>query len=93
MTADIRTISDIANAVRGRRLQLGVSQDELSRRAGVSRKWIYEFEAGKAGAEFGIVLMVLEALGMRLALGTAPASEVAGGVDLDALLDDYTQSR
>jgi y4mF family transcriptional regulator len=93
VTADVRTISDIANAVRGRRLQLGMSQDALARRAGVSRKWIYEFEAGKPGAELRIVLVVLEALGMRLALGAAPVSEAAGGVDLDALLDDYTGSR
>jgi HTH-type transcriptional regulator/antitoxin HipB len=92
MTNEIRTISDMANAVRGRRIELGVSQDELARRAGVSRKWVYEFESGKPRAELGIVLAVLEALDLSLALGTAPAPASAGSVDLDTILDDYTRS-
>jgi ribosome-binding protein aMBF1 (putative translation factor) len=40
----IRSIRDLAAAVRGRRKDLGMSQADLARRAGVSRKWIYEFE-------------------------------------------------
>jgi HTH-type transcriptional regulator / antitoxin HipB len=88
--ADLRTISDIANAVRGRRLEMGLSQDDLATRAGVSRKWIYEFEAGKPGAELRIVLGVLDALGLELSLGPAQASPATpDAIDLDVLLDDY----
>jgi HTH-type transcriptional regulator/antitoxin HipB len=78
--------------VRGRRKDLGLSQAELAERASVSRKWIYEFEAGKPRAEFGLVIRVLETLGLSididLSVGThdhveAPAN---GSVDLDVLL-------
>lgn len=90
----VRSIRDVAAAVRGRRQDLGLSQAELAKRAGVSRKWVYEFEAGKSTAELGLVLRVLEELGFGLELGkdsdaedqAAPAARVA--VDLDALLDE-----
>lgn len=92
MMKDVRTISDAANVVRGRRAELGISQVELARRAGVSRKWIYEFEAGKPGAELRFVLTVFRALDLRLSVGPAGARESAGTADLDALLDDYARS-
>jgi y4mF family transcriptional regulator len=50
--------------MRGRRTDLGLSQVELARLAGVSRKWISEFEGGHLSAEIGLVLRVLEALGL-----------------------------
>jgi DNA-binding XRE family transcriptional regulator len=87
--ADIKTISDIANAVRGRRLELGLSQDDLATRANVSRKWIYEFEAGKPGAVLRIVLSVMDALGLAFSIGAAQASPTSDAIDLDVLLNDY----
>jgi HTH-type transcriptional regulator/antitoxin HipB len=92
MSKDIRTISDVANVVRGRRTGLGLGQGDLARRAGVSRKWIYEFEAGKPGAELRLVLAVVEALGLRLSVDPAPTEEPSGAADLDAFLDDYERS-
>jgi len=88
----IRSIRDLAAAVRGGRKTLGLSQAGLAERAGVSRKWIYEFEADKPTAELGLVLRVLEQLGLALELG--PRSDPAGSdggetVDLDALLDEH----
>lgn len=86
----VRSIADIAAAVRGRRLELGLSQEQLARRAGVSRKWVYEFEAGKPTAELGHAMRVLDALGVHLDFstegvqGTGPAA-----IDLDALLEDH----
>lgn len=56
------TIAEVAAAVRGRRAELGLSQDDLARRAYVSRKWVVELENGKATAELGLVLRVLDAL-------------------------------
>ena len=89
----VHSIRDVAATVRGRRQDLGLSQAELAKRAGVSRKWIYEFEATKPTAEFGLVLGVLEELGLSLELSkesdteqqAVPAPRAA--VDLDALLD------
>ena len=92
-----RSISDIAAAVRGRRQDLGLNQDQLAKRAGVSRKWISEFEAGKPTAELGLVLRVLDELGFRLELRGDSESEGArspsrDAVDLDTLLDGFRSS-
>jgi y4mF family transcriptional regulator len=88
----IRSITDLAALVRGRRKDLHWSQKELADRAGVSRKWIYDFEAGKPTAQFGLLLRVLDELG--LAIDVVPAAEAArshgqGTVDLDVLLDEH----
>ncbi len=88
----IRSIHDLAAAIRGRRTDLGMSQVELAMRTGVSRKWIYEFEAGKPAAELGLLLRVLDALGLGIELmilsdGNAEATETT--VDLDAVIDEY----
>jgi HTH-type transcriptional regulator / antitoxin HipB len=83
----IRSIADMASAIRGRRKDLGLSQGELADRIGVSRKWIYDFEAGKPTAQFGIVLRVLDDLGLVLEIhATRPPGDDT--VDLDALLDE-----
>ncbi len=88
----VRSIRDLAAAVRGRRVDLGLSQADLASRAGVSRKWVYEFEAGKPTAELGLILRVLDALGLVLEL--APGEDASGGgeratVDLDSLIDKH----
>jgi HTH-type transcriptional regulator/antitoxin HipB len=88
----VRSINDLAAAVRGRRTDLGLNQKELARRAGVSRKWIYEFEAGKPTAELGLLLRVLEVLGLSLEL--RPSDETARAdsgdtIDLDTVLDEH----
>jgi HTH-type transcriptional regulator / antitoxin HipB len=87
----VLSIRDLAAAVRGRRKDLGLSQAELAARSGVSRKWVYEFEAGKPTAELRLILRVIDALGLTLDLGygeSAPTPE-HDGVDLDALLDEH----
>ena len=95
----LHSIRDVAAAVRGRRQDLGLSQAELAKRAAVSRKWIYEFEAGKPAAEFGLVLRVLEELGLGLELakgldaGDQATSARRGSVDLDDLLDELGDRR
>jgi HTH-type transcriptional regulator/antitoxin HipB len=84
------SIADIAAAVRGRRMDLGLSQGDLAERAGVSRKWVNEFElGGKQTAEIGHVLRVIGALGLVLDVGTGDAAPPPDGIDLDAILDGY----
>lgn len=85
----VRTSAELAAAAKGRRLDLGLSQTDLAGRAGVSRKWISEFEAGKPRAELGLVLRVLEELGLRLDLVLAPARRSSQRVDLDRLLKEH----
>lgn len=88
----VRSIRDLAAAVRGRRIDLGMSQADLAAHAGVSRKWIYEFEAGKSTAELGLLLRVLDALGLALELAPDDDARASGGgeaADLDALLDEH----
>lgn len=86
----IRSIRDFAAAVRGRRTGLGMSQAQLAERAGVSRKWIYEFEGGKPAAELGLLLRVLDALELTLELPGDPEAGVSGeSTDLDALLEAH----
>lgn len=86
----VRSIRDLAAAVRGRRRDLGLSQAELAARAGVSRKWIYQFEAGKPTAELRLILRVLDALGLVLDVtyDEATAGEQTAG-DLDALIEAH----
>jgi HTH-type transcriptional regulator/antitoxin HipB len=89
----IRSIRDIAAAARGRRLDLGLNQADLARRVGVSRKWLVEFEAGKQSAELGLVLRVLDELGLLLDLSPEGEGQSSTGetVDLDALLEEHRQ--
>jgi HTH-type transcriptional regulator / antitoxin HipB len=60
----VYSIADVAATIRGRRQDLGLTQAALAERTGISRKWIYQFESGKPTAELGLVLRVLEALGL-----------------------------
>lgn len=79
----------MAAMVRGRRTDLRMSQAELAKRAGVSRKWISEFERGHLSAEIGLVLRVLDMLGLAFDLidSEQPAPDgAARQPDLDALL-------
>lgn len=86
----VRSIRDFAAVVRGRRQDLGLSQAELAVRAGVSRKWIYQFEAGKPTAELRLILQVLDAL--ALVIDVADDEQTAAGQptgDLDALIEAH----
>jgi HTH-type transcriptional regulator/antitoxin HipB len=88
----INTIRDVAATVRGRRQDLGLSQVELAARAGVSREWINAFEAGKPSVEFGLVIRLLDALGLSFDLierSSGGDVSTTRSVDLDALLDGY----
>lgn len=88
------SLRDIAAAVKGRRRDLGFSQARLAKEAGVSRKWISEFESGKPTAELQLVLRVLDALGMRVRLEPAERDvHVTGDFDLDEVLKAFEADR
>jgi HTH-type transcriptional regulator/antitoxin HipB len=90
-TVEISAARDLAALVRGRRIDAGWSQTVLADRAGVSRQWLSALERGKASVEVGLVLRVLDVLGVDLAArdrdgGPAPDRHP---VDLDRLLDEH----
>jgi transcriptional regulator with XRE-family HTH domain len=43
-----------------------MTQAELARSIGASRSWVFQVERGNAGAEIGLVLKALKALGLML---------------------------
>ena len=87
----IRTASDLGAAIREHRLKLGLGQSELARNAGVSRQWLSGVENGRPGAELGLVLRVINILGMRIDARhidkTAHSSR-----EIDAIVDNARKS-
>jgi y4mF family transcriptional regulator len=74
---------DLGRAIRDKRLELGLTQQELAERVGVARQWIIKVEKGKARAELEPLLQTLFQLGLELRLDdAAPADD----------LDEYVQS-
>ena len=91
----VNSIHDLAATVRGRRVELGLSQAELATRARVSRDWVNYFEAGKPTVELILVLQILEALDLTLDISAATDNHVSrapGSIDLDAWLDEYNSA-
>lgn len=79
MNDDLRisTLRQLRNLVRGTRLEQRLSQKSLAERAGVSRKWLSEFERGNPNAQLGLVLAVLDALQIYLTAHQLPAESPA----------------
>lgn len=59
--------------VRDRRRQRGLTQQQLAEKAGVSRKFVSEFEAGHDRAELGKAMRVMEAAGLGLQARDEPS--------------------
>lgn len=86
----IRSVRDLAAAVRGRRRDLALSQAELARRAGVARKTISELETSKSAPELGLMLRVLAQLGLELKVEAGGRTRTnRPAVDLDAIIEDH----
>lgn len=65
----------LADAVRLRRRDLGLRQDELADLAGVSERFVYALEKGKRSVQLDKVVAVLSALGLHLGLHRGAAVE------------------
>lgn len=70
----IITSNDIAELVRQRRRELGLSQAQLAAQVGVSRQWIIDIEKGKPRAELALTLALLQVLGVQLEASFSCAS-------------------
>ena len=95
----VNVARDLGLAVRGRRVDLGLSQDAVAVRAGVSRRWLSAFESGKGSVELGMVLRTLAALDLEVRVdavvadGGEPATLKSddANVDLDVVLSRYDE--
>ena len=67
----LASVADAGAIIRGRRMDMGMSQDALASRSGVSRSWINEVEAGKSTAEIGLVLRMFDVLGLEAEVSVA----------------------
>jgi HTH-type transcriptional regulator / antitoxin HipB len=85
----IGSVDDLGRHVREQRRSIGLTQQELAERAGVSRRWLSGLEAGKASAEIGLVLRVIAALGMYADVRPAPRPDI----DLDDYLKTFEGPR
>ena len=66
------TSADIGGVVRAARRDAGLRQYELAGAAGVGLRFIVELEGGKATAQVGKVLQVLDALGCSVEILPPP---------------------
>jgi HTH-type transcriptional regulator / antitoxin HipB len=69
MAVNVRAMGAL---VRNFRKERGMTQAELAQRAGVSRKWLIEFEKGKPEAQLWMVIDVLNVLGYELEIEKRP---------------------
>jgi len=57
-----RLQSNLGEAIRRERSSLGISQDELARRAGLHRTYISDLERGARNPSVGTILKIADAL-------------------------------
>jgi len=80
---------ELGQFVRDQRKRLGMSQQKLGQAVGVSRHWVIAMERGNAGAELGLVLKALAAVGLRVDVrGDAAGGTDAGTAALRAAVDE-----
>lgn len=70
----IHSVSQLGQAVRTARRQLGLTQSQLALAAGVGLRFIVDLEAGKPTLRLENVLRVIQSLGGDLALTGFPDS-------------------
>ena len=89
----IYSVKEIANTIRGRRLEQGLSQTELAQAVDVSRKWLSDFETGKARVDIATLMRILEALSLELNIDKlerkSPSPDRRQKPDLDQVLEEY----
>lgn len=80
-----RTTRELGGAIRQARRTTGMSQAELAAAAGVGRPWLSSVERGKRTAEIGLILQVVDALGLAVTLTERVPPSSTGPVDLDKI--------
>lgn len=75
-----------------------MTQTDLAHQADVGRQWLISVEQGKPGAELGLVMRTLTALGLAINLTNAPSGgpvqpDNPVDADIDAVLDEARTDR
>jgi len=76
----IREVEDFGAVARQRRRDLGLSQDALAKRAGVTRQWLVRFEQGNPDVSLSKAFAVMIELG--LTLRTDPSESRSRTIDV-----------
>lgn len=76
MQLPIRSVSDLGMAVRAVRKEQGLRQDDTAGSAGVGHVFLRDVERGKETVQFGLVLKVLDELGIQMSIDI-PAEALA----------------
>jgi y4mF family transcriptional regulator len=92
-----QTTAEIGKIIRAARLHRGLSQADLARLLGTTQAWVSEVEKGKDTAQIGMVLRVLNRLGVKLKTDVVPwrtpkaTGSAAKGVDLTRIIRNLSQ--
>lgn len=81
----VRSARTLGILLRDQRRRRGLTQEQLARRAAVSRQWLSGLERGRERAELGRVLRTLASAGVILKFEERPSSRV----DLDAVIEAH----
>ena len=86
----IRTGAELGLLLRERRRELGLRQEDLADRIGVSRQWVGKVEKGLRRADLVLVLRAIGALRLVLDVrsesDTSVADKKAGRANIDAVI-------
>lgn len=88
---NIQAVNDLGALIRDRRNKLGLTQQELADKAGVSRVWVVALEQGKPTAQIDLVLRTLRELGLSLRVDSESPDSSSKGIDLSAIIKANTR--
>ena len=73
---DLRTPPQVSRALKQRRREMGLTQVETARLAGVSQQWLSGFENGKGSCGTHRMMRLAGVLGLSLALHERPHTDI-----------------
>jgi HTH-type transcriptional regulator/antitoxin HipB len=88
---NVRAAKDLGALIRDRRNELGLTQQDLADKTGVSRVWVVALEKGKPSAQLELVLRTLRQLGMVLSVDSAISASSSQGIDLGEIIRSTTK--
>ena len=77
LSKEIQTPAQLGTALKERRIDCGESQSSIAKKAGISRAWMVALEQGAPGVSVGVILRVLNVLGLSMTVASANAEETS----------------